>query len=229
MTTSKPKSSLSLVNFITGMSDGMLMPYGICLVLMPLFAVSFSHILLVASIVLILGALVFGWARYSGEKTEIEHHHPQLASEEAAKEKELMLAIGIDRILTDDMQSQMEEERNLWLREVLENEMGWERKDNFRALKSALETASGFFIGGAFIFIALFISLHVWRQPFWFIVLALLLVVVFGMFKGFLVGKSVLTITSIQLLLALGITASAFVISYVIPLGNVDLWHLLTH
>jgi VIT1/CCC1 family predicted Fe2+/Mn2+ transporter len=227
MSQQESASSLSHVNFITGMSDGLLLPYGVCLVLMPLFAASFEKSMAIGFVCLTIGAVVFGWARFSGEKNEIHHNHPALAAEDAEKEKELMLQIGIEEKLTDDMQAQMTAERALWLKEITENKMGWEKADNKRAFKSALQTAFGFLLGGGSIFGALYISLRLMQLPMVFIFEALLLLIIFGAIKGGLVGKSLFKITSLQLLLGLGITVSAIVISYLLPLHGPGLLHLL--
>ena len=102
----------------------------------------------VGIIVALAGALVFGLARFFGEREEIKHNHPQMAADEAMKETALMNAIGIDKELTLEMQTQMEQERALWLKEVQDNDMGWELYDNKRAIRSGMQTGFGFLAGG---------------------------------------------------------------------------------
>lgn len=142
------KGNLSLVNFTTGISDGLILPFAFCII-------AFAHLghtpwKLSGTGILIAfaGAIVFGLARFWGEREEIKHNHPEMAVEEAREETALMNAIGIAKELTLEMQTQMEEEREQWLKEVQENDMGWERYDNTRALKSGLQTGVGFLAGG---------------------------------------------------------------------------------
>lgn len=142
------KGNLSLVNFTTGISDGLILPFACSII-------AFAHLghtpwklfglgFLVAS----AGALVFGLARFWGEREEIKHNHPEMAAEETREEIALMNAIGIAEELTLEMQVQMGKEREQWLKEIKENGMGWEQFDNNRARKSGLQTGLGFLTGG---------------------------------------------------------------------------------
>lgn len=142
------RNSLFIVNFITGISDGLILPFAACIIAYPHFAHNPVRLTAIGIAVALIGGLAYGLARFLGEREEIRHNHPQIASDDAAKEIALMTAIGIDVELTQELQTQMEQERKMWLKEVEENEMGWERYDEQRALKSGLHTASGFFCGG---------------------------------------------------------------------------------
>jgi VIT1/CCC1 family predicted Fe2+/Mn2+ transporter len=223
---SKP-SSLTLVNFITGMSDGLLLPFGVYLLLLPVFAASFNRATAISLMATLLAAFVFGWARYLGEQKEIQSNHPELAALEAAKEKELMLHIGITAALTDDMQSQMETERNVWLKEVVEHEMGWEKEDYKRARRSGLQTASGFLSGSICMLAILSFSLKILHIPLLFIWLGLTLQFIFGFIKGYFVGKSILRLSMLHLALGLAIAISAVFLSCLIPFGHQHLWNFL--
>lgn len=144
-------SSLFPVNFITGTSDGLLLPAAACIIALPLRS-GIAVIPFYAGLgISVAGAVVFGLARYFGEKEEISHHHPGLAAEEAAKELALLEAIGIAPELIDDMKPEMEAERMQWLREIKEHEMGWEEPDGKRARQSGIHTGLGFLAGGLWV------------------------------------------------------------------------------
>jgi VIT1/CCC1 family predicted Fe2+/Mn2+ transporter len=181
------KNNLSLINFTTGVSDGLILPFAFCLITSPHFLHTPWKLFGVGIIVAFAGALVFGLARFFGEREEIKHNHPLMAADEAKKEVALMNTIGIDKELSLEMELQMEQERALWLKEVQENDMGWERYDNKRAIKSGLQTGLGFLSGGALVCL-----------PFAFMqdevmglvipsILYLLLLFVFGWLKGKLI------------------------------------------
>jgi VIT1/CCC1 family predicted Fe2+/Mn2+ transporter len=142
------KNSLSLINFTAGISDGLILPFASCIIASAHFIHAPWKLFGIGFVIALAGALVFGLARFFGEREEIKHNHPQMAAAEAEKETELMNAIGIDKELTLDMQVQMEQERALWLKEVRENDMGWEQYDNKRAIRSGLQTGLGFLAGG---------------------------------------------------------------------------------
>lgn len=142
------KDSLFPINFTTGIFDGLTLPFLACMVASPYMASTPASLIPVGLCVSLIGAIAYGLARYFGEREEIKHNHPEMATGEAEQEIALMNAIGIDKKLTLDMQAKMEEERALWLSEVKEYGMGWEQYDAARARESGLHTAAGFFAGG---------------------------------------------------------------------------------
>jgi VIT1/CCC1 family predicted Fe2+/Mn2+ transporter len=148
--------------------------------------------------VALIGGFAYGAARFFGEREEIKHNHPQLAFHEAEKEAELMNAIGIDTELTSDMQAQMEQERKMWLNEVEDNEMGWEHYDESRALKSGVQTAFGFFIGGLTVCLPFCFSNSDLLYLIFPCVYYLVLLFLFGWIKGKILGIKPLR-TALQL------------------------------
>lgn len=184
------KNNLSLINFTTGISDGLILPFASCILAYPYFIEIQWKLPGVGIMVALAGALVFGLARFFGEQEEIKHNHPQMAADEAMKETALMNAIGIDKDLTLEMQTQMEEERALWLKEIQENNMGWEQYDNKRAIRSGIQTGLGFLTGGIlvclpFAFIQDEVMSLIIASTFY-----LVLLFVFGWIKGKLIYTS---------------------------------------
>jgi VIT1/CCC1 family predicted Fe2+/Mn2+ transporter len=142
------KNSLFPINFTTGISDGLTLPFVACMIAFPFLANNALPVISIGLSVTLIGTVAYGLARYFGEREEIKHNHPEIAMGEAEQEIALMNAIGIDQELTQEMQAQMEAERALWLSEVREYGMGWEEDDAARARDSGLHTAAGFFVGG---------------------------------------------------------------------------------
>lgn len=182
-------ASLFPVDFITGLSDGLILPLAACMIALP-FAQERVLAPVVAGLAVgLAGACAFGWARYAGEREEIDHKHPQLGLEEAERELSLLKAIGIDDGLTESMKAEMARERELWLREVQEHELGWEQADDARARRGALHTATGF-LTGAVLVSAPFLLVHTFSLSLagplcW----ALFCLLVTGWCKGRLTGR----------------------------------------
>jgi VIT1/CCC1 family predicted Fe2+/Mn2+ transporter len=181
------KNNLLLINFTTGISDGLILPFAFCVIASAHLDQTPWKLFGAGILVAFAGAIVFCLARFWGEREEIKHNHPEMAAEEAREETKLMNAIGIAKELTQEMQAQMEKERAQWLKEVQENDMGWEQYDNTRAIKSGLQTGLGFLTGGILVCIPFaFIQEGIMR-----LVIAcifyLVLLFIFGWVKGRLV------------------------------------------
>lgn len=223
------KQNLFVVNFITGLSDGLLLPFAACIIACPFFIQNLWLAVLAGIAVALIGAVAFGMARFLGEKEEIHHHHPELAHAEAEEEIALMDAIGIDPQLTQDMKAKMEAERALWLKEVQEHELGWESYDPSRARKSGLQTAGGFLLGGILVSVLFTGLTGVWASQLKAIPFVLLLFYGLGRYKGKLTGKPAGRSAAYQLAMGLVIALAAWIITQLIgmatgyPLALVDL------
>lgn len=210
MPTQTHTTSLFPVNFITGVSDGLVLPFAACTIAYPHGMDTYGLIGIGIAVTLIGGA-AYGLARFFGEREEIRHHHPQIALKEAEKEAELMTAIGIDKELTSDMQARMEAERASWLKEVEENEMGWNKYDTGRAVKSGLHTASGFLSGGLFICLPfLLFPAYPWLLLVW----AVTTYAIFGKIRAFVTQDHRTTSYLAYLLKSIGMIAIACIIAF---------------
>lgn len=151
-------TSLLVINFITGMSDGMLLPLLCCIAGIFFPQNTPATVVIIGITCSITGGFIYAYARYKGEKNEIEHNHPSLSFSEKEKEKALMQKIGIDAHLAAQMQNDIESEQTLWLSEMEQYKMGWHQQDENRAKKAGLQTGMGFFSGGLLISILFFLS-----------------------------------------------------------------------
>ena len=188
-----PQRSLFIINFITGISDGLILPWAACFIAFAAFKDEERwKVTAIGIAVSIIGALAFGLARFYGEKEEIHHRHPQLAATEAEKEAAMMRAIDIDPELSRSMLAQMEEEKELWLREIRENHMDWENYDPKRAGKSGLQTAVGFLAAGLLVCIAFSLLVIRMHQPLIAMLAGPGICFFLGCYKGLLLGRNVL-------------------------------------
>lgn len=213
----RSKRPLTLVNLTTGMSDGLVLPFIVCVVATSFWPEDVARSLLAGTVAALAGALVFGIARARGERQEIQHHHPGLAAQEADEEAALMNAIGIDPVLTQHMQHQMEEERKLWLSEIAENEMDWETYVPGRALRSGLETGSGFLAGGLLVSCIFCFAGSLHEVAAW--IMVALLFYLSGWTKGMLVGKNAWYRGAFQLILGLLAGLAALALTWLLGAG----------
>lgn len=140
--------TLCKIDFLTGCSDGLVMPFAVyCFVLLTMPAL-YSYVLLITISFTLTMAIIMGIARYWGEKAEIEHNHPNVGKETIKTESDKMLQMGIDSSTTNQMQNMMATEQVQWLQEIVDNKMGWEQYQKVRATASAYWLGIGYFVGG---------------------------------------------------------------------------------
>lgn len=142
------KTSITAVNIIAGIFDGFILTYMVCIIILPFLFIQPTSILWTGFAFALLVGIIYGLSRYFSEIAEIKHHHPALSQIEIEKEFALLKNIGIEDQLNIEMQTKMQEERELWLKEVIDNGLGWETTDKKRALKSGLQTGISFFVSG---------------------------------------------------------------------------------
>lgn len=214
---SRPASNLFPVNFLTGMSDGLFLPFAAGIVASAMSGGRSALSLAVPALFSLGGALVYGLARYFGEREEILHHHPGLPGNELDKEQAMMQAVGIDPGLADDIRPQLEAERSLWLKEVQEHGMGWERPDKRRALRGGLHTALGFLTGG------LCAGFYAYMPGGAFLPAVAMFVATAGMMgyaRGLVTGKSAWKLMLTHMAKAVAVCCCAWIIALIISLAR---------
>lgn len=181
------KTNLFVINFITGMSDGLILPFVACIIAYPVWPQYLFGVNLAVSLT---GGLAFGLARYWGEQAEIRHNHPQhRTKEDADKEKAFLQDLGLTEALTEEMKVLVEQDKSLWLKEIKENNLGWETYDKNRAVRSGWHTAAGFVLAGIWVGLPFCLMPEDYRYLALPSVFYLCLVAGFGWMKGKLLGK----------------------------------------
>jgi VIT1/CCC1 family predicted Fe2+/Mn2+ transporter len=208
MTGHLSKPSLTLVNYITGLTDGLLVPLFPCGLVYLYFGKDAAIVLLLFFIIFCIGAFIYGLARYWGEQNEIRHNHPDIAGSELQKDAHKLRQIGISENVVSEMIVQVEKEQNNWLAEIQQNEMDWHNLDYSRARKSGIQTGFGFFAGACLMalpFSILFIQSH--YKFICFAVIESGLMFSFGWLKGNYIHKNPLSLAMKQMLLCVAIIA----------------------
>lgn len=156
-------SDLVIVNYFTGIGDGLILPF-ITGTMVFLLTANDMLSLLILAIAALLGAAAFGLARYFGEIAEIEHHHPVLSASEARKEQEMMNYVGIDNSLVTAINEDMSREKRDWLKEIEDNELNWDRISKTRARKGGWQTGLGYLSGAVMAAATFFIAVRIFPE-----------------------------------------------------------------
>jgi len=156
-------SDLVIVNYFTGIGDGLILPF-ITGTMVFLLTSNGMLSLVILAITALLGSVAFGLARYFGEIAEIEHHHPVLSAPEARKEQEMMNYVGIDNSLVTAINEDMNREKKDWLKEIEDNELNWEQISKTRARKGGWQTGLGYLSGAVLAATAFFVSVRIYPE-----------------------------------------------------------------
>lgn len=163
MALDRNQSDLAIVNYFTGIGDGLILPF-IAGTMVFLLTSNRMISLLLLVITALLGAMAFGMARYFGEIAEIEHHHPLLSEAEARKEQEMMNYVGIDNRLVAAINEDMAREKNDWLKEIEDNELNWAQISKARARKGGWQTGFGYFSGAVLAAVSFFMATRTYPE-----------------------------------------------------------------
>lgn len=145
---SKTDTSLTTVNFLTGISDGLSLSFAASVIACALFINTPGYVIATGLTVTMIGALAFGWARYAAELAEINHNHPGLSGKEKTKDQALLQHIGIEAKVRESIAIATEKEKQQWLQEIRGNNMDWEYPDKKRAARGGWQLGLGFMAGG---------------------------------------------------------------------------------
>lgn len=157
------QSDLAIVDYFTGIGDGLILPF-IAGTMSFLLTANTMLSLLILAIAALLGTLAFGLARYFGEISEIEHHHPLLSASEARKEQEMMDYVGIDNNLIKAINEDMNREKQDWLKEIEENELDWVQISKTRARKGGWQTGLGYLSGALLSAVAFLAAIKIFPE-----------------------------------------------------------------
>jgi predicted membrane protein (TIGR00267 family) len=125
------KSSDALRDIVIGLSDGLTVPFALAAGLSG--AVDKSSIIIIAGIAEIAaGSIAMGLGGYLAGKTEQDHYHSEVKSEELQKQATEEIAQDKDR----------------WVDFMMKYELGLEKPDPKRATKSALNIGLSYIAGG---------------------------------------------------------------------------------
>ena len=147
----------ALRDIIIGMSDGLTVPFALAAGLSG--AVESTGIIVIAGIAEIAaGSIAMGLGGYLAGKTESDHYENELKREyaevqtmpekEEAEVKEFFRSIGLNEPLQAEAAKQISQDKQKWVDFMMKYELGLEKPDTSRAIKSALNIGGAYIVGG---------------------------------------------------------------------------------
>ena len=150
-------SSAMLTDVVIGMSDGLTVPFALAAGLSG--AVDTTDIIVVAGIAEIAaGSIAMGLGGYLSGKTEQDHYNSELKREyyevehlrhrEMEETREFFANIGLSEELQMKAAEEIAKDRDKWVDFMMKYELGLDKPDPKRALKSALNIGLSYAVGG---------------------------------------------------------------------------------
>jgi len=191
-------SSNFVRDVIIGMSDGLTVPFALTAGLSGVLDT--NHLIIVSGISEIAaGCISMGLGGFLAGQTEVEHYESELKREYEEVEKvpeterqeveSIFIDMGVDKELSKQVTLQISQDKDKWVDFMMRFELGLDKPDKDRAIKSALTIAFSYLAGG---FIPLFPYLVTSnnQQGFYFsCMITVVALVVFGYFKSKVTGQ----------------------------------------
>lgn len=186
-------SSNFVRDVIIGMSDGLTVPFALTAGLSGVLDT--NHLIIVSGLSEIAaGCISMGLGGFLAGQTEVEHYDSELKREYEEVEKvpdterqeveAIFIDMGVDKELSKQVTLQISQDKDKWVDFMMRFELGLEKPDKDRAIKSALTIALSYLAGG---FIPLFPYLVTSnnQQGFYFsCIITVVALLIFGYFKS---------------------------------------------
>lgn len=204
-------------DIVIGMSDGLTVPFALAAGLSG--AVDSSTIIITAGLAEVAaGSIAMGLGGYLAAKSDAEHYRSererekqeiiQIPQEEMAEVATIFRSYGLSDAEAAPLVKALSERPHAWVDFMMRYELGLEKPDPKRALKSAL-TIAGAYMAGGLIPLSPYMVLASAQTALWVSVLVTLAaLLVFGYVKGHFTGTTPLR-SAIQTMLIGGLAAAA--------------------
>lgn len=204
-------------DIVIGMSDGLTVPFALAAGLSG--AVSSTGIIITAGLAEIAaGSIAMGLGGYLAAKSDAEHYASERVREQTeviempAQEKkevtDVLQSYGLTAEESAPIVKALSQRPEAWVDFMMRFELGLEKPDPRRALKSAI-TIAGAYIAGGFIPLGPYIPISDVRAALLFsVIVTILALTIFGYIKGHFTGTSPIR-SAIQTVLIGGIAAAA--------------------
>ncbi|HMC84115.1 MAG TPA: VIT1/CCC1 transporter family protein [Chitinophagaceae bacterium] len=151
------QSSDLLTDIVIGMSDGLTVPFALAAGLSG--AVSTTNLIIIAGIAEIAaGSIAMGLGGYLAGKTEIDHYNSELKREyqevetvpqkEKEEVKEFFQNLGLSEEVQQQAVDEMTKDKEKWVNFMMKYELGLDKPDEQRAIKSAFNIGVSYIVGG---------------------------------------------------------------------------------
>lgn len=151
------KSSEFITDVVIGMSDGLTVPFALAAGLSG--ALDSTGIIIIAGLAEIAaGSIAMGLGGYLAGKTEIDHYSSELKREyeevekvphrEKQEVKEFFGRLGLSEEMQEQATNEVIKDKEKWVEFMMKYELGLEKPDPKRALKSGMNIGLSYAVGG---------------------------------------------------------------------------------
>lgn len=204
-------------DIVIGMSDGLTVPFALAAGLSG--AVASSQIVMTAGLAEVAaGSIAMGLGGYLAARSDAEHYESEVLREkreivevpekEAEEVSEVLQSFGVDAADAATVVASMRKKPDKWLEFMMRFELGLEKPEPARALRSALTIAGAYVAGGVTPLVPYMLIANVPRALVYSAVVTLAALLVFGYVKGRFTGAGPMR-SALQTALIGGLAAGA--------------------
>ncbi|MER3490326.1 MAG: iron transporter [Meiothermus sp.] len=186
-------------DIVIGMSDGLTVPFALAAGLSG--AVDSSFVVLIAGIAeVVAGSIAMGLGGYLAARGEADHYQAELERErrevrelpqaEAEEVRQGFRDYGLEGQPLEQATQAIIAKPEVWVDFMMKEELGLERPDPRRALRSALTIGGSYVVGGAIPLLPYALRLPLSSALIWSVVVTLAALLVFGAVKARFTGIS---------------------------------------
>ncbi|MER3481446.1 MAG: iron transporter [Meiothermus sp.] len=186
-------------DIVIGMSDGLTVPFALAAGLSG--AVDSSFVVLIAGIAeVVAGSIAMGLGGYLAARGEADHYQAELERErrevrelpqaEAEEVRQVFRDYGLEGQPLEQATQAIIAKPEVWVDFMMKEELGLERPDPRRALRSALTIGGSYVVGGAIPLLPYALRLPLSSALIWSVVVTLAALLVFGAVKARFTGIS---------------------------------------
>ena len=191
------KSSELITDIVIGMSDGLTVPFALAAGLSG--AVDSTGIIVIAGIAEIAaGSIAMGLGGYLAGKTEMDHYKSELKREydevervphrEKEEVKEFFAGLGLSEEMQEQATLEVIKDKEKWVDFMMKYELGLDKPDPKRALKSGLNIGLSYVVGGLVPLSPYFFSDNPITALKYSVIVTLICLFVFGWLKSKVTG-----------------------------------------
>ncbi len=196
------RASDVIKDIVIGMSDGLTVPFALAAGLSG--AVSSNDIVITAGMAeVVAGSIAMGLGGYLAGKTEQEYYDSEQIREyqevedfpekEKQEVAEVFESYGLSKRLQLEIAEELSKDKNKWVEFMMRFELGMEKPDPKRALKSGLTIGSSYVLGGIVPLIGYFVTSSPKQGLILSTIITVIFLFIFGYAKTRLTGQSPFT------------------------------------
>lgn len=219
------ESSETIRDIVIGMSDGLTVPFALAAGLSG--AVSSSTLVVTAGIAeIVAGSIAMGLGGFLAGRTEQDHYNSELKREyeevkrvpeqEKMEVKEVFAGFGLSETLQQQIADEMAKDEHKWVDFMMRYELGLEKPNPNRAIRSAITIGVSYIVGGVIPLSPYFFINNSEQALYYSCAVTLVCLFVFGYFKSKFTGQPAFTGALKVVVIGALAAAAAFVMAKLI-------------